>query len=134
MPLSISVVTGSPVPIFQQIVDQVTEAVVAGRLEEDEALPSVRTLAEQLTINVNTIVKAYAILAQEGIIEARGTRGYFVPPRRQLYIKAERRRRLDPLLRSVLSMALRLGYTPEEIVEHVEDTVGDMTTPRGKSR
>jgi GntR family transcriptional regulator len=131
MPLSIYVVTGSPVPIYQQIMDQVTEAIISGQLQEDEALPAVRVLAQQLTINVNTVVKAYALLALEGILEVRGTTGYFVPPRRQLYKTAERRRRLDPLLRSVLSMALRLGYTPEEIVEHVEDTVGDMTRPRG---
>ena len=134
MPLSIFVVTGSPVPIFQQIVDQVSEAVVSGALQEDEALPSVRALSEELTVNVNTVAKAYLVLAQEGIIEARGTRGYFVPPRRQLYMKAERRRRLEPPLRSVLSMALRLGYTPEEIVEHVEDLIGDMATPKGRSR
>lgn len=125
---------GSPVPVYQQIVDQISEAVISERLREEEALPPIRSLAEELTINVNTIAKAYAILVQEGIIESRGTRGHFVPPRRQLYIKAERRRRLEPPLRSVLSMAFRLGYTPEEIVEHVEEMTRDMANPKGRTR
>src|SRR5688572_19673863 len=109
MPLSISVSPGSPVPIYRQIVDQVCAAVVSGELTEDEPLPSVRVLAAELELNPNTVARAYADLARDGIVESRGTRGSFVLPRRQLYTKSERRRRVEPALKAYISEALLLG-------------------------
>ena len=119
MPLSISIAPGSPVSIYRQIVEQVGAAVVAGRLEENEALPSVRSLAEELVVNPNTIARAYSELVREGIVESRAGKGMFVAPRRQLYTRPERLRRIEPALNAYVSEALLLGFTPEEIAEQV---------------
>jgi GntR family transcriptional regulator len=141
MPLSIAVAPGSPVSIYRQIVDQVCAAVVAGRIEENEALPSVRSLAEQLVVNPNTVARAYGELVRDGIIESRAGRGMFVAPRRQMYTRAERLRRLEPALHAYVSEALLLGFTADEIAEQVnakaeELSPGkkDKSPPRGVSR
>jgi GntR family transcriptional regulator len=141
MPLSIAIATGSQVSIYRQIVDQVCAAVVAGRLEENEALPSVRVLADQLLVNPNTVARAYAELARDGIVESRAGRGVFVAPRRQMYTRPERLRRIEPSLNAFVSEALLLGFTPEEIMEQVEARTRDLSPgrkdkspPRGTSR
>jgi GntR family transcriptional regulator len=141
MPLTISILPGSSVSIYRQIVEQVSAAVYAGRIEDDEALPSVRGLAEELVINPNTVSRAYGELVREGVLESRAGRGMFVSKRRQIYTKAERARRIDQAVTSVVSEALMLGFTPEEIVEHVaakaRAIAGNGTgapTPKGGSR
>jgi GntR family transcriptional regulator len=131
MPLSISVAPGSPVSIYRQIVDQVCAAVVAGRLEENEPLPSVRSLADQLVVNPNTVARAYGELAREGIVESRPGKGVFVAARRQMYSRPERMRRIESPLHAYVSEALLLGFTPEEISQQVKAKSEELS-PRGK--
>ena len=133
MPLSIAIATGSPVSIYRQIVDQVCAAVVAGRLEENEALPSVRALADQLVVNPNTVARAYGELVREGIVESRAGRGMFIAPRRQMYTRPERLRRIEPALNAFVSEALLLGFTPEEIIEQVA-AKADTLSPARKDK
>src|SRR5689334_11506271 len=109
MPLKVSILTGSDVSIYQQIVDQVCAAIAAGRIAADEALPSVRALAEELVINPNTVARAYGELVREGILESRPGRGMFVSKRRQIYSRAERTRRIEQAVTSLVSQAFRLG-------------------------
>ena len=119
MPLTINILTGSKVSIYQQIIDQVCASVAAGQIGDEESLPSVRALAEQLLINPNTVLKAYGELAREGVLESRPGRGMFVSKRRQIYSPEERTRRVDLAITSLVSQAYILGFTPEEIVERV---------------
>jgi GntR family transcriptional regulator len=65
-------------PVYQQIMDQVKRDIAQGKLIKDERLPTVRQLAAQLTINPNTIAKAYRQLEQEGIIVTKSGAGTFV--------------------------------------------------------
>lgn len=120
MPLTIAILPGSTVPLYRQIVEQVCAAAAAGRIQDDEPLPSVRTLAEQLVVNPNTVARAYGDLAREGVIESRPGRGMFLSHRRQIYSAAERRRRMEQAVRSLVAEGFMLGYTPHEIVELVE--------------
>ena len=119
MPLTLSIQTGSTVSIYRQIVEQVCAATLAGRLREDEPLPSVRGLAEQLVINPNTVSRAYGELVREGVIEARPGRGMFVSRRRQIYSAPERARRMEQAVTSLVSEGFMLGFTPEQIIEEV---------------
>src|SRR6185437_3168170 len=120
MPLTISILTGTNVSIYRQIVEQVCAAALAGRIQDDEALPSVRTLAEELVVNPNTVARAYSELAREGVIESRPGRGMFVARRRQIYSGAERRRRMEQAVTSLVAEGFMLGYTPADIVELVD--------------
>jgi len=95
-------------------------AVAMGRLAVAEQLPSVRALAEQLVVNPNTVARAYGDLAREGLIETRAGRGVFIIPKRRVFHAAEGRRRLEPLLNSLISEALAMDITPEELQEALE--------------
>ena len=133
MSLTISIQTGSNVSIYQQIVDQVCAAIAAGRIAHDEALPSVRALAEQLLINPNTVARAYGELVREGILESRPGRGMFISKRRQIYSHAERTRRIDQAVSSLVSQAFRLGLSAEEIVEEVTKKTREMAADELKN-
>src|SRR6476661_9189686 len=66
------------VPIYLQLIDQVKHAIETGALKPGEQLPGIRTLAEQLVVNPNTIAKAYRELEHEGVVELRHGAGAFV--------------------------------------------------------
>ena len=76
MKLIISNVSG--VPIYEQIKQQVKAAILSGELKEEEALPSLRTLAKDLKISVLTVTRAYTELEQEGFITSQVGIGTFV--------------------------------------------------------
>lgn len=76
--MQIRIDNASDRPVYQQIIDQVKRDIALGRLGKDEKLPTVRQLAGQITINPNTIAKAYQQLEREGIISTRPGAGTFV--------------------------------------------------------
>src|SRR5437588_10068218 len=116
MPLEISIATGSTVPIYRQIVDQICRAVATGRLVAGEQVPSVRTLAEQLVVNPNTVARTYADLIRDGVLEAQKGKGVFVARRRRpVYTKTERLRRLQATLDAYVNEGIHLGFTPDEL-------------------
>ena len=117
MPLDFRITTGSTIPIYRQLIDQIRLAVVRKRLAPGDQLPSVRALAVRLVINPNTVAHAYGELARDGVLESHQGKGYFVAPRRQVYAKAERRRRLSPLL----GEAALLDFSGDEVVAAVKE-------------
>jgi GntR family transcriptional regulator len=129
--INLSVNTGSNTPIYKQITDQVRLAVAAGKLAVDDPLPSIRVLAERLVINPNTVARAYADLAREGLIESRAGRGVFVTRKRKMFTREEGRRRLEPLLDAVIGEAMVLDFTPSELREAFEKKLGDWKDTQG---
>ncbi len=119
--MQFSIVAGSGVPIFRQIADQIIRAVAIGKLEVGDPVPSVRQLARELTINPNTVAKAYGELVDDGVLETQPGRGFFVAKRRQIYSKAERLRRLDESIDALIHQAVALDFTPEEVFLRVEE-------------
>ena len=69
-------------PLYEQIKEKLKALIISGVLKEDEKIPSVRELAGMLTINPNTIQKAYKDLESEGYIYSQKARGSFVDPRK----------------------------------------------------
>jgi GntR family transcriptional regulator len=123
----IDVATGTGAPIYRQIVDQIRLAVATGALEAGAPLPSVRGLAERLTINPNTVARAYADLVRDGVLEAHQGRGVFVASKkRQVYSRAERLRRLQQALDSFIHEAVFLDFTAEEIRDAVDAKLSDL--------
>jgi GntR family transcriptional regulator len=123
--------TGSATPIYRQITDQVRLAVATGKLQVGEALPSVRSLAEELVVNPNTVARAYADLSREGLLETRPGLGVFISRKRRVYTREEGRRRLEPLLHGLISEAMALGYSLEELREAFERNASKWTQPKG---
>jgi GntR family transcriptional regulator len=133
----VRITTGSGTPIYRQIVEQVRLAVATGELAPGAALPSVRTLAERLVINFNTVAKAYAELVRDGVLESLQGKGFFVAQKRQVYSRAERLRRLRQAVDDFIHEAVFLDFTADEIRGAVDDKLaaldwGDRTTGDGK--
>jgi GntR family transcriptional regulator len=133
MGLQFRISTGSSTPIYRQIVDQVRHAVASGAQRPGDPLPSVRSLAEQLVVNPNTVAKAYAELVRDGVVESHQGRGYFVGDRRQIYSRTERVRRLEQALETCLSEAVVLNFTPDEIRAALDRKLARFA-PGGKSK
>jgi GntR family transcriptional regulator len=116
---SIRITPGSPAPIYQQIVSQVRHAIISGAVAEGELLPSVRSLAEQLLINPNTVAKAYGELSKDGLVATLPGRGLSVAARRagMGLTRAERLRRVDPVVTQLLHEAVALELTEEDVRE-----------------
>jgi len=129
--LSINISTGSNTPIYKQITDQVRLAVATGRLAVGDQLPSVRALAEDLVVNPNTVARAYADLAREGLIESRAGRGVFVTRKRKMFMREEGWRRLEPLMDAMIGEAMVLDFTPQELREAFEKKLGQWKNAKG---
>src|ERR1700742_3860218 len=103
---------GDPRPLHQQIELQVRSAIGDGSLPPGERLPSARDLAEDIGVNVHTVLRAYGSLRDAGLIELRPRRGAVVsaaasPPRQQLAAMA----------RGFIAQAREHGLSPAEIVD-----------------
>jgi GntR family transcriptional regulator len=111
--------TASRVPIYQQLVRQVREAIARGEFRPDEQLPSVRQLAHELAVNPNTVAKAYTELEREGTLVSRPGLGIFVARPGTDLTKVARDRRLRELLDQLLTEAVHLGYSADEVLQLV---------------
>ena len=122
----LNITTGAGTPIYRQIVDQVRLAVVTGDLPAGQAMPSVRSVAERLVVNVNTVVKAYGELVRDGVLESHHGKGFFVAQKRQVYSKAERVRRLRLARDAFVREAVFLDFTDDEIRRAVDDKLAEL--------
>src|SRR6516164_11121289 len=111
----ITITTGSGTPIYRQIIEQVRLGVATGALAPGDAMPSVRNLAEENLVNANTVVKAYAELVRDGVLESHHGKGFFVAEKRRVYSRAERLRRLRRALDTFVHEAVFLDFTADEI-------------------
>ncbi|HYE73178.1 MAG TPA: GntR family transcriptional regulator [Blastocatellia bacterium] len=118
--------TSDPMPIYAQLERAIRFAILTGRLQVGEQLPTVRQLAVELRINANTVAKVYLELERAGILETRRGIGTFVRAeqfevaRRGFDNKAERERELRALADHYLAEAARLGYAPEEAINFLK--------------
>jgi GntR family transcriptional regulator len=124
--VQISITTGSSVPIFRQIVDQVRLAAARGAVRAGEQLPSVRALAERLVVNPNTVAKAYAELAADGLIETHQGKGVFIAAPRQVYTEAERLHRLEPAIDALIHQAIALNHPAQQLAHAVDRRVDEL--------
>ncbi len=94
---------------------QIQRAVSVGKLPVGSQLPAVRTLAEELVINPNTVARSYQELIREGVLESRSGRGVFVAKRRQVFSDPERVRRLEHAAEQLCHEAILLGSEMPEV-------------------
>jgi GntR family transcriptional regulator len=124
----------SGVPLYLQLIEQVKRAVALGTLVAGEQLPTVKALAIDLTINPNTVARAYRDLEHDGVIETSPGRGSFVRADGSV---GESRRAVDDVARSVLGDAVReaktLGLTRERAIEAFQEQL-DRWFPTGEEK
>jgi GntR family transcriptional regulator len=118
--MQIHISTGDGVPIYLQIVNQIKYLVSSGRLSAGEELPPIRTLAEKLVVNPNTVARAYRELEAVGIVEKRRTAGTYVSDQGSPLARRERLKILGERIDALLAEARQMGVEFEELVKLAE--------------
>ena len=109
----------SRAPMYEQLVEKIKEMIINNVLKPDQQLPAVRVLASELTINPNTIQKAYRELEHRGYIYSVPGKGSFVKPAVPGNNTA-RLRILENGLAKIISEMLYLGVPPQEIITRLK--------------
>jgi GntR family transcriptional regulator len=107
----------SGVPFYRQIIEQIKFAMARGDLDPGDRLPTVRQLAVDLSINPNTVVRAYRELEIEGVIETQQGTGTFIGHQPTTIDQIERQRMLDQILTDLLARASSYGFSIEDVLE-----------------
>ena len=111
----------SGVPVYRQIIDQVLGGIAAGTLSAGDQLPTVRQVAVDLSINPNTVVRAYRELEIRGVLETQQGTGTFISRQKVKHDEVERQRALTLLVNEFVSRAGAPGFTIEELLEQIKD-------------
>jgi GntR family transcriptional regulator len=114
--LAIRIDTKSGVPYYRQIIEQVKFAIARGALATGDQLPTVRQLAVDLSINPNTVIRAYRELEIAGVLETQQGSGTFVGGKKPQIDKLERQRMLDQILTELLARASGYGFTLDDVL------------------
>lgn len=130
--MQIHITTTDGLPIYQQIVNQVKYLVASGRLQPHDELPPVRTLAEQLLINPNTVARAYRELEMVGILYKRQGAGTYVSAGESPFADHERRRVLAQRADSLLVEARQMGFGLEAVLALVRERETVLAAEGGK--
>lgn len=102
-------------PLYLQLMQQIRHAVESGALQNNEQLPGIRTLAEELVISPNTVVRAYSELAHEGLLELRQGAGAFVSVKRSVVLQMDRVHEARGQMRRLLGNFRDAGLDDDEI-------------------
>jgi len=130
VPLMLQLSAADPRTITRQITDGIRRLIAGGDLPVGAQLPSVRGLARQLTVNPNTIAKAYGELSSEGWLDARQGLGLFVAAPRQRLSESERKRRLALAIDAFAAEVAGLDFSTDEILAQLESELSPMLDKR----
>src|SRR5262245_14567030 len=110
------------VPIYRQIQDQIRYGIASGALQPGEQLPTVRALAVELSVNPNTVIKAYSELERDGVLTTEQGTGTFVAGAPAVKLTDEERRaKLEGLCAEFLSQAARYGFSVADVLRAIKD-------------
>jgi len=106
---------GSGVPFYRQVIEQTQSAITSGELQPGDQLPTVRQLAVELSINPNTVIRAYRELEIKGVLDTQQGSGTYVGSAKPAGDPQERRRILDQIVTEMLARASDYGFSLDEI-------------------
>jgi GntR family transcriptional regulator len=109
------------VPIYRQIIDQIRFGIASGQLKLGEQLPTVRALAVELKVNLNTVSKAYKELEIKNILETQQGSGTFINKTEQVVLEKEREDKLKEVCLQFSAIAFNYGFSLDEIVRELKN-------------
>ena len=115
--MNIIITNSGGVPIYEQIAAQIKGKILSGELKEGDALPSMRTLAQDLRVSVITTKRAYEILESEGFIQSFTGRGSFVAASDPEMLREQNLREIEEHLLKAAEIARQSGVTESELAE-----------------
>ena len=107
----------SGVPFYRQIIEQAKFAIARGDLEPGQQLPTMRQLAVDLSVNPNTVIRAYREMEIEGVLDTQQGSGTFVGNHRPEIDDLERQRMLDQILTELLARGSGFGFTVDDLLQ-----------------
>jgi DNA-binding transcriptional regulator YhcF (GntR family) len=124
MPVTFRLDPASGVPFYRQIIDQILGGVATGGLRPGDQLPTVRALAVDLKVNLNTVSKAYKELEIRGVLTSQQGSGTFIASAVVERDAVERRRQVVQVVDELLARAAALGLPPAELLAELEERLG----------
>ncbi len=115
--MDLSIDAKSGVPFYRQIIEQVKFAIARGDLQPGDQLATVRQLAVDLSVNPNTVIRAYRELEIGGVLETQQGSGTFVGQEKPEVDALERQRMLDQILTELLARATGYGFSLNDVLE-----------------
>ncbi len=131
-PIVFSLDANSGVPYYKQIILQVQMAIADGRLSKGTRLPTVRSLAVDLSINPNTVARAYSEMEIREIVVTQQGSGTFINDKEITIDAIERERILTEITRSYIIKAASYGFNLEEIISHIKELGVDIEAKGAK--
>ncbi|WDQ18171.1 GntR family transcriptional regulator [Rhodopirellula sp. P2] len=121
------------VPLYQQVVQQIRHRILSGQLSGGDEMPAIRTLAERLRVNPNTIARAYRELEQAGLVEKRRTRGTFVSSSPTSMSAKAKREAIEPAIDQLLVLSQGLGVDAKELSQWILRRDEELQRKRGET-
>ncbi|MCF0148579.1 MAG: GntR family transcriptional regulator [Clostridium sp.] len=118
--MKILISNSSKLPIYEQIVNSIKEAIVQGELAPNEKLPSIRSLAKDLNISVITTKRAYEELENQGFIETVGGKGCYVSFFNKELVYEEKLKEIEEKLQEVLAIARSIKLDKSDIQSMID--------------
>jgi GntR family transcriptional regulator len=115
----------SGVPVYRQIMDQVLGGIASARLANGDQLPTVRQLAVDLSINPNTVIRAYRELEIRGFLDTHQGSGTFISAQKVQQDDEERRRKLDGIVSESIARAGADGFTAQQVLERLKELLAE---------
>jgi len=120
----------SGVPVYRQIIDQVHGGIASGTLSVGDQLPTVRQLAVDLSINPNTVARAYRELELGGLLETHQGTGTFIAAQKMRGGEEQRARQLSQIVGDFVARAGAAGFTVENLIEELRELAPEPTRRR----
>jgi len=127
MPIAFRLDPASGVPFYRQVIDQILAGIATEALAPGEQLPTVRALAVELQVNLNTVAKAYKELEIRGILDTQQGSGTFVSPVQVRRDEVERRRQVVQLVDEFLARSAAAGLPPAEVLAELAARLAERT-------
>ena len=108
------------VPFYRQIIDQIKFGIASGSLKAGEQLPTVRALAVELKINLNTVTKAYKELEIQNILETQQGTGTFISKKEITITPREKNMKLQSICNEFLTIAFSYGFSINDIIAELQ--------------
>lgn len=109
------------IPFYRQIIDQIRFGIASGNLLVGEQLPTVRALAVELKVNLNTVAKAYKELEIQNILETQQGTGTFINSSENKMFENERNQKLQTIIRDFTTVILSYGFTIDELIDELKN-------------
>ena len=107
----------SSVPIYEQIKKSIINQILEGELSEDEVLPSIRVLAQDIKISAMTIKKAYDELEKEGYLKSIQGKGTFVAPKNTELAKEQAQKDIEKYIEKIVTISNRFKIDENDVIE-----------------